>query len=150
MEIVDQNVYRDDLLKWCNNIYLYWENMEPRFSKLFDLKSLDEWEDSCRKLMEKLQTDLEVNLEDYNEATRLYEKWEVLFKESDDYQENIESEERKIETMSFDFDNEKAEPTKANNKIDELNNERIELIKMALNLEIPIQQIRKFLLDHKG
>jgi hypothetical protein len=38
------------LLEWCNNIYFHWENIKPRFSKLFDLKNLEEWEESYREL----------------------------------------------------------------------------------------------------
>jgi hypothetical protein len=148
MEIIEQNEYREVLLNWCNDIYLYWENIKPRYSKLFDLKSLDEWEESCRKLMNKLQTDDEVNLEDYHKAISLYEQWEKLDKESNSYQESLESEERNLKTISLLSDNATSETKIANDKIDELNKERIELIKMVLNLEIPMHQIGKFLLDN--
>jgi hypothetical protein len=103
MEIEDQNDYREQLLDWCKNIYLYWDNMKPRFSKLFDIKSLDEWEESCRILMDKLESDFEVNLEDYHKATRLYEQWEILFNESKGYQENVESVERNNDSISFSY-----------------------------------------------
>jgi hypothetical protein len=103
MEIADQNAYREDLLKWCNNIYLFWNNMKPRFSKLFDTKSLEEWEESCRILVSKLETDFEVNLEDYHKAIRLYEQWEILYKESKGYQENAESVERSNHSISFTY-----------------------------------------------
>jgi hypothetical protein len=103
MEIEDPNDYREELLEWCKNIYLYWVNMKPRFSKLFDTKSLEEWEESCRILMSKLETDFEVNLEDYHKAISLYEQWEILFTESKGYQENAESAERNIDSISITY-----------------------------------------------
>jgi hypothetical protein len=141
MENVNQNEYREELLNWCNNIYLNWENMKPKFTKLFDTRSLNEWEETYRKLKNKLETNVEVSMEDYHEATSLYEQWEVLLTESDFNLDNVESEERNIEAVSVISD-EIAEPSVENDKVDPLNEERIELIKMVLNLEIPIDQIK--------
>jgi hypothetical protein len=81
--------YREELLEWCNTIYSNWESMKPRFSKLFDLKSLEEWEVSCRNLKEKLQEDLKADFDDYQTAKSLYEQWEQLFKESNANKEAI-------------------------------------------------------------
>jgi mannose-6-phosphate isomerase-like protein (cupin superfamily) len=89
MEIADQKQYREELLEWCNNIYLNWENVKPRFSKLFDQKSLDEWEESCHKLKDKLQRDIEVNFEDYDTAKSLYDQWEILSEELQNYVRQI-------------------------------------------------------------
>lgn len=157
METVEQKEYREDLLEWCNNIYLSWESMKPRFTKHFDEKSLEDWEDSCRKLMNKLETSDEVNLEDYDEATRLYDQWELLNKESNYEQENVVAEERDMESISVssdmetisvssDIDTTKSELVKE--IIDGLTFERIELIKMVLNLEVPMDEIRKFCLEN--
>lgn len=148
MENVEQNEYRENLLNWCNNIYQLWENMKPRFTKLFDIKSLDEWEESCRKLKNKLETNVEVNMEDYQKATSLYEQWEILFTESNCNQEKVETEERNIESINLISDDEFVEPRVVNDKVDELNEERIKLIKMVLNLEIPIHEIRMSLLNN--
>jgi hypothetical protein len=145
MENVNQNEYREDLLNWCNNIYQNWENMKPKFTKLFDTRSLNEWEETCRKLKNKLETNVEVSMEDYHEASSLYEQWEILFTESDCNLDNVESEERNVEAVSL-ISNEIAEPRVENDKVDALNEERIELIKMVLNLEIPIDQIKMSLL----
>jgi hypothetical protein len=145
MENVNQNEYREDLLNWCNNIYQNWENMKPKFTKLFDTRSLNEWEETCRKLKNKLETNVEVSMEDYHEASSLYEQWEILFTESDCNLDNVESEERNVEAVSL-ISNEIAEPSVENDKVDALNEERIELIKMVLNLEIPIDQIKMSLL----
>lgn len=147
MEMVEQKEYREELLKWCNDIYVNWENLKSRFSIPLDEKSINEWEESCRNLMGKLSTDIEVELEDYHEATRLYEQWEKLNAECYVNQENIELEERKIETMSMDSNIEMAELSIDNERIAELT-ERIELIKMAFNTEVPMQEIRGFLLSH--
>jgi hypothetical protein len=145
MENVIQNEYREDLLNWCNNIYLNWENMKPRFTKLFDTKSLNEWEETCRNLKNKLETNEEVNMEDYHhEATNLYEQWEIFVTESN--LDNVESGERNVEYDSFNSEDTIEEPRVENQKINELNEERIELIKMVLDLEIPIQQIKMSLL----
>jgi hypothetical protein len=146
MENVNQNEYREDLLNWCNNIYLNWENMKPRFTKLFDTRSLNEWEETCRKFKNKLETNVEVSMEDYHEATNLYEQWEILFTESNGNLDNVESEERNVESASLISDDDIAEPRVVNHNVDELNEERIELIKMVLNLEIPIHQIKMSLL----
>jgi hypothetical protein len=85
----EQKQYRDDLLEWCNNIYFNWESIKPKFSQIFDMESLEEWEGTCRQLKEKLQADLSVDLDDYQTAKSLYEQWEQLFKESNAYQEEI-------------------------------------------------------------
>jgi hypothetical protein len=120
--------------------------MKPRFTKLFDTRSLNEWEETSRKLKNKLETNVEVNMEDYHEATNLYEQWEILFNESNCNLDNVESEERNVESVSLISDDAIAEPRVVNHKVDELNEERIELIKMVLNLEIPIDQIKMSLL----
>jgi predicted MPP superfamily phosphohydrolase len=146
MENVNQNEYREDLLNWCNNIYLNWENMKPKFTKLFDTRSLNEWEETCRKLKNKLKTNVEVSMEDYHEATSLYEQWETLLTESNCNLDNVESEERNVEAVSLISDDEIKEQRVENDKVDALNEERIELIKMVLNLEIPIDQIKMSLL----
>jgi hypothetical protein len=87
----EQKQYNEELLEWCNNIYSNWEIMKPRFSKLFNLESLEEWEGSCRQLKEKLQADLRVDFDDYQAAKSLYEQWEQLFKVSSTYQEELEA-----------------------------------------------------------
>jgi hypothetical protein len=146
MENVNQNEYREDLLNWCNSIYLNWESMKPKFTKLFDTRSLNEWEETCRKLKNKLETNVEVSMEDYREATSLYEQWATLFTESKGNLDNVESEERNVESVSLISDDEIAEPREVNHKVDELNEDRIELIKMVLNLEIPIEEIKMSIL----
>ncbi len=87
----EQKQYPEYLLEWCNHIYFHWESMKPRFSKLFDIKTLEEWEESCLELKEKLQADLKVDSDDFQIATRLYEQWDILYRESHAYQEDIES-----------------------------------------------------------
>lgn len=63
--------------------------MKPRFSKLFDMESLGEWEESCHQLKEELQKNLKADFDDYQKAKSLYEQWEQLFKESNAYKEVI-------------------------------------------------------------
>ncbi|MEY2194059.1 hypothetical protein AB7942_15165 [Neobacillus sp. BF23-41] len=89
VDLDEELQYREELLEWCNTIYSNWESMKPRFSKLFDIKSLEEWESSCRNLKEKLQEDLIADFDDYQTAKSLYEQWEQLFKESHPYKEEI-------------------------------------------------------------
>jgi hypothetical protein len=86
----EQKQYHEELLKWCNNIHSNWESMKPRFSQLFEMESLEEWERSCLQLKEKLQADLRVEFDDYQTAKSLYEQWEQLFLELNTYQEEIE------------------------------------------------------------
>src|SRR5690606_16456348 len=104
MEEVEEIQYREELLEWCDNIYFHWERMKPRFSKLFDLKTLEEWGESCRGLKEKLQTDTEADLDEYHIAKNLYEQWELLYRESVNGQEEVKSDERKIEDLSTGSD----------------------------------------------
>jgi hypothetical protein len=89
VEIEEHKEYREGLLEWCNNIHFHWESIKPRFSKLFDIKSLEEWERSCHELKEKLQSDLKVDLNDYQRAQSLYEQWYLLNSEVHAYQELI-------------------------------------------------------------
>ena len=86
----EQKQYRDDLLEWCNTIYSNRESMKPKVTRLYDMESLEEWEGSCRQLKEKLQSDLDVDFDDYLNAKSLYDQWEQLFKETNAYQEEIE------------------------------------------------------------
>ena len=157
--IVEQKEYRDELLEWCNNIIVSWESMKSRFSKRFDEKSLEEWEDSCRNLLNKLQTNDEVNTEDYDEATRLFDQWELLYKEFNSDQENDEVEERNSEAISvssdieididvdIDIETETEKSVSVKDMLEGLTVERIELIKMVLDLETPMDQIRKYCLE---
>ncbi|WP_256816461.1 hypothetical protein [Cytobacillus sp. Bac17] len=82
------------LLGWCTDIYVHWESLKPKFSKLFDLRTLEEWEETWRNLMSKLQKNLTVDSEDFETATSLYEQWEVLYKEAHPNLEGNESDER--------------------------------------------------------
>lgn len=66
-----------------------WERIKPRFSKLFDLKSLEEWESSCLYLREGLEKDLNLDcMEAFQTAISLYNQWEVLYREFDAHPEN--------------------------------------------------------------
>jgi hypothetical protein len=93
----EQKQYHDDLLEWCNHIYSYWNSMKPRVSDRFDMERLDEWEESCLQLTEKLQTNLNVDFDDYLTAKGLYEQWEQLFQESYSYQEKMVDSENRLE-----------------------------------------------------
>ncbi|MFC0274803.1 hypothetical protein ACFFIX_26180 [Metabacillus herbersteinensis] len=149
MEIGEQKQYREDLLQWCDNIYLHWESIKPRFSKLFDIKSLEEWEESYRELTGKLQTDLKVDFDDYQTAKSLYKQWELLDREATAYQED-ESDVRKIAELPSDSDRGIVMISQeANDTVEELDKEWVELIQMVINLEIPIQEIRNFVSDYK-
>ncbi|WP_243459292.1 anti-repressor SinI family protein [Metabacillus bambusae] len=150
MEIVEQKQYREDLLEWCNNIYFHWESIKPRFSKLFDLKSLEEWEMSYLELKEKLNTDLKVDFDDYQTAKNLYEQWELLHEESQGYREEVESDVRNIAEVPSDFDKGTVMLSQKNDTVEELDKEWVELIQMVINLGIPIQEIRNFVSDYKG
>lgn len=89
----EQKQDREVLLEWCNSIYFHWERMKPSFSKRFDLKSLEEWEELYRDLTTKLQTNLIVDDDDYRIAKSLYEQFEQLFNETHTYPEtDVESE----------------------------------------------------------
>ncbi|MFC6603975.1 hypothetical protein ACFQDF_24625 [Ectobacillus funiculus] len=77
-------------MKWCNHISFHWEHMKPRFLKLFDLKSLEEWEEVCCKLKDKLQAELKVDSADFQTANSLYEQWELLYREAHAYREKVE------------------------------------------------------------
>jgi hypothetical protein len=151
LDIEEQKQYREDLLEWCDNIYFHWENIKPRFSKLFDIKSLEEWEKSNRELKGKLQTHLKVDFDDYKTAKSLYEQWELLHEESQGYQEKEgESDVRKIAGLPSGSDRGIVMLSQeANDTIEELDKEWVELIQMVINLEIPIQEIRNFVSDYK-
>lgn len=88
--MTDHKQYREELLKWCNNISSYWESMKPKLSNFFDIKYLDELEKSCRELKEKLHEDQIANIDNYQLAKNLYEQWEQLNSEAFFHQEDIE------------------------------------------------------------
>ena len=55
LEIEDRKQYLKYLLDWCNDIYSHWETVKPRFSKQFDLRSLEEWEELYQELKENFR-----------------------------------------------------------------------------------------------
>ncbi|MCF7624693.1 hypothetical protein ACPOM7_28965 [Peribacillus castrilensis] len=150
MEIEEQKQYREDLLEWSNHIYYHWESMKPRFSKLFDIESLEEWEESCRELKVKLQEDLNVDFDDYQKAKSLYEKWELLHGESQGYEEKEGV--LDVRKVAEPHDSDKGiimVSQEVNDTVEELDKEWVELIQMVNNLKIPIQEIRNFVSDYK-
>jgi hypothetical protein len=90
MKMNKQKHYRDDLLEWCYAVEENWNSLKPRFSKLYDIKIITEWEESCRQLKAKLSEEINANIEDYESAKNLYEKWELLYGESIAYPEEFE------------------------------------------------------------
>jgi hypothetical protein len=90
LEIEDSKQYLEYLLDWCNDIYLHWENVKSGFSKQFDLRSLEEWEESYHELKGKLQADLKEDFDYYQRAKDLHDQLEILYEESYTVQEEVE------------------------------------------------------------
>jgi hypothetical protein len=90
LEIEDKEQYLKYLLDWCNDIYSHWEMVKPRFSKQFDLRSLEEWEELCQELKENLQGVRKENFDHYQRAKDLHDQWEILYKESYAVQKEVE------------------------------------------------------------
>jgi hypothetical protein len=90
MKMNVQKHYRDDLLEWCYAVEENWDSLKPRFSKLYDIEIITEWEESCRQLKAKLSKDINVDIEDYETAKNLYEQWELLYRQSNAYPEELE------------------------------------------------------------
>ncbi len=90
MKMNEQKHYRDDLLEWCYAIEKNWDSMKPRFSKLYDIEIIKEWKESCSQLKAKLWEDRNADIEDYETAKNLYEQWELLYRESIAYPEELE------------------------------------------------------------
>jgi hypothetical protein len=79
---IEQKKYLESLLDWCNDIYPRWESVKPRFSKQFDLRSLEGWEESYHELKGKIQEDLKEDFDHYQRAKDLYDQLDRLSKES--------------------------------------------------------------------
>lgn len=90
MEIKEQKQYLEKLLEWCNEIHSRWESAKPKFSKQFDLRSLNEWEESYHELKGKIQADLKEDFDHYQRAKDLYDQWDILYKESHGIREEVE------------------------------------------------------------
>jgi hypothetical protein len=82
MEIEEQKKHLENLLEWCNDIYSSWESVKPRFLKQFDVRSLEEWEESYHELKGKIQADLKEDFDHYQRAKDLYDQLDRLSKES--------------------------------------------------------------------
>ncbi|WP_099361603.1 hypothetical protein [Fredinandcohnia onubensis] len=143
MDIVEEKQYHEELMEWCNNIYFHWQRMKPRFLKLFDLKSLEEWEESCLGLKEKLQTDRIADIDEYQTAQKLFEQWEILYRESINDQKEIKSDVREMSELSPDSNMEIELSNQESDKAED------EPINMTIKMEIPLQEFRKILLDYK-
>lgn len=79
---IEQKKYLESLLDWCDDTYSHWERLKPRFLKQFDLRSLEEWEQSFRELEGKLRADLKEDFDYYQRAKNLRDQWIILYKES--------------------------------------------------------------------
>lgn len=86
----EQKHYRDDLLEWCYAVEENWDSMKPRFLKLYDIEIIKEWEESCHQLKMKLWNERNAEIEDYETAKNLYEQWELLYRESIAFPEELE------------------------------------------------------------
>lgn len=92
MDTVTEEQYQEYLLQWCTDMFDQWEQMKAGFSKRFDLSSLEEWEDTCLKLKQKLQAEA-VESDDFLTAKNLFEQWEVFLREAFPDQRDMEFEE---------------------------------------------------------
>jgi hypothetical protein len=90
MEIKEQKQYLEKLLEWSNDIYSSWESMKPKFSKQFDLRSLEEWEELYYELNGKIQADLKEDFDYHQRAKDLFDQWNTLYRESHGIQEEVE------------------------------------------------------------
>ncbi|MEH7237174.1 hypothetical protein [Bacillus sp. JJ1562] len=143
MKEIEEKQYREELLEWCNNIHYHWERMKPRFSKLFDLKSVEEWEETCLGLKQKLESDIIVDDDEYRTAENLYEQWELLYNESINDREETTSDEKEMVELSSDSDIEIELADRESETIED------DLIQLTFNLEIPRQEFRRILSDYK-
>ncbi|MEH6993874.1 hypothetical protein V7075_14350 [Neobacillus drentensis] len=82
--------YRNDLLEWCKITELNWESMNQRYSELFNHESLKDWEDSYRQLKAKILGSLNADLDDYETAKNLYDQLVLFYRESNEYQDEME------------------------------------------------------------
>ncbi|MGM0875411.1 MAG: hypothetical protein ACQEWV_11540 [Bacillota bacterium] len=92
-----------------------------------------------------------MNFDDYETAKSLYKQWELLDREANSYQEEVESDVRKIAELPSDSDSGIVITPFLNQEINDTVEELewVELIQMVINFEIPIQEIRNFVLDYK-
>lgn len=141
MEKVEEKQYREELLEWCDNIYFHWQRMKPRFSKSFDLKSLEDWEESYIGLREKLESDIDADIDEYHTARSLYEQWELLYSETTNNREEAPSQRWDIAESSPISDNEI--------RISNPESSEDELLQMRINIEITRGELRKILSDYK-
>ena len=118
----EQKQYLEKLLDWCNDTYSDWERMKPRFSKQFDLKSLEEWEESYNELKGKLVADLKEDFDHYQKAQNLYNQYKLLYRESQPCKEEVESDVRKIGELSSNFDRGIEILGQENDTVEELDN----------------------------
>jgi hypothetical protein len=138
---VEEKQYREELMEWCDNIYFHWERMKPSFSKSFDLNSLEDWEESYVGLREKLESDIEADIDEYHTARSLYEQWELLYSEITNDREKATSEEWDVAESSTTSDKEirMADPESSED----------DLLQMTINIEITRGEFRKILSDYK-
>jgi hypothetical protein len=80
-----QEQHREYILGWCDDIFSQWLRMKPNFYTMFDIKTLDEWEEDLIELKEKLQLDLIVDSVNFQKARSLYQQWEQFNNESHAY-----------------------------------------------------------------
>ncbi|MFP3511083.1 hypothetical protein SB775_15760 [Peribacillus sp. SIMBA_075] len=92
-----------------------------------------------------------MDFDDYQIAKSLYEQSELLHEESQGYQEK-EGESGVRDTWGLPADSDRGIEMlsmEANDTVEELDKEWIELIKRVINLEIPIQELKIFVSDYK-
>ena len=106
MENANENNELNALTDWCETIDAHWQKSKKSFSKLFDLKSLEEWETNLQSLKKQLKSVKRSQPieEIYRKANELYHQWEIFHHESQSYRPKVDDDdgERKIGFLSFD------------------------------------------------
>lgn len=64
----EERKHLENLLECCNDTYSQWGSVKSRFSKQFDLRSLEEWEELFQELKGKVQADLKEDFDHYQRA----------------------------------------------------------------------------------
>jgi hypothetical protein len=90
MEKEEQKQYLESLLEWCNDTYSEWVSAKSRYSKQFDLRSVEEWEESYHELKEKIQADLKENFDHFQKAKDLHDRLNIFYTESQGIQKEVE------------------------------------------------------------
>lgn len=104
MKVFNKVNYLETLAEWCDHINSNWVKEKGSYTKFFDLKLIEEWEENFQSFKKQLNEDVRKQSveEIYKQANQLYKRWEAFYTES---QAKLSDDQLERKSSFFQFNN---------------------------------------------